>query len=437
MAIAMIIGIVIGSGIFFKSDNILIYTEGNVLLGVLVFVIGAIAIIFGGLTIGELAARTDKPGGLITYANEFVSHRMGCIFGWFQTFIYFPTLIAVVSWVIGIYISILFHWDIGLEGQVFIGFLFFVFLFILNTVSARLGGFFQTTSTVIKLIPLLLVAVMGMIFGKPSAILSEEAGQALGAFTWLAAIGPITFSYDGWVVSTTISHEIKNAKVNLPRALIIAPIFILITYIVYFVGISFLVGPERIMEMGDAHVYYAVDQLTGDFGAKAILVFIIISVMGTVNGLVLGNIRLPYALSLLNMFPFAKKVQEIHPKYGMPIYSAWISFAIAVFWVIVHYITQKFEFLPNSDVSEISIVMTYLLLMVLYVKVIVMYYKGEIQGKIRGIFYPIMAMIGSFVVLFGGIQNPLFIYYAIFCTIIMLTASIYYQKVTKNMNRAL
>ncbi len=64
--IAMIVGIVIGSGIFFKSDNVLIYTNGNILLGILVFVIAAFSIIFGSLSVSELASRTDEAGGIIT-----------------------------------------------------------------------------------------------------------------------------------------------------------------------------------------------------------------------------------------------------------------------------------------------------------------------------------------------------------------------------------
>lgn len=433
MAIAMIVGIVIGSGIFFKSDNILVYTEGNVLLGVLVFAIGAIAIIFGGLTISELASRTNQPGGVITYANEFVNRKMGCVFGWFQTFVYFPTLLAVVAWVVGIYISMLFGWNNGLEGQILIGFAFFTFAFFLNTFSAKLGGYFQTTSTVIKLGPLFLIAILGLFFGDPTTVFTQESSQALKSFMWLAAIGPIAFSYDGWVVSTTISHEVKDSRRNLPKALIIAPIFVLITYVLYFVGISVMVGPEKIIEMGDAHVYYAAERFAGSFGAKAILVFVIVSVMGTVNGLVLGDIRLPYSLSLMNMFPYAKKVQEVHPKYGMPLWSALISFVIACIWMLVHYITQKFNLLPNSDVSEISIAVTYVLFIVLYVKVFMLYRKGEITSKVRGIFNPIMATFGSLIVLYGGIQNPLFVYYAVFCGLVMAAAVIYESRIKGKM----
>ncbi|MFQ9634436.1 MAG: amino acid permease, partial [Coprobacillus cateniformis] len=104
-AITMIVGTCIGSGIFFKSDNILIATQGSILLGVLLFGLAAIAIIFGSLTMSELAARTNEPGGLIAYAQEFVNNQTACGFGWFLIFIYFPTIVVVVAWVIGIYID--------------------------------------------------------------------------------------------------------------------------------------------------------------------------------------------------------------------------------------------------------------------------------------------------------------------------------------------
>ena len=91
-AIAMIVGICIGSGIFFKSDNILIATGGNVPLGILVFLLGAVGIIFGGLSIGQLAARTAQPGGLIAYAAEFVGPGFTGALDGFRCFFIFQRL---------------------------------------------------------------------------------------------------------------------------------------------------------------------------------------------------------------------------------------------------------------------------------------------------------------------------------------------------------
>ena len=88
-AVAMIVGICIGSGIFFKTDNILYAAGGSVTKGIVVFALGAISIVFGGLSFGELAKRTGSAGGLIGYAEKFISPRAACAAGWFQTFVYY------------------------------------------------------------------------------------------------------------------------------------------------------------------------------------------------------------------------------------------------------------------------------------------------------------------------------------------------------------
>lgn len=435
-AIAMIVGIVIGSGIFFKSDNILVATGGSVALGVLVFCIAAIAIIFGSLTISQLASRSSKEGGLIAYAEEYYNKSTSCAFGWFQTFLYFPTLIAVVSWVAGIYICILFGIEGTLEKQMLIGLAIMVFLFVINTLSAKLGGLFQNASTIIKLIPLLLIAVAGLVFGDTSSVSFSDI-TAMKSTGWIAAIAPIAFSFDGWVVSTSISHEIKDSKRNLPKALIIAPIFILIVYVLYFVGISMYIGPETIMSLGDAHVDLAANNLLGPWGAKIVLIFVIISIMGTINGLTLGMIRLPHSLSVRNMFPKSKVINKIDEKLLMPVNSAIVAFIIAIVWYIAHYLTTKFGLLPNSDISEISITMSYTMYILLYVKVIQLGRQGKISGIGNTIINPILAIIGSLIILFGSMGNQLFWIYAAFCLLVMLLAVLFCKKNEKIINGCL
>ena len=110
--------------------------------------------------------------------------------------------------------------------------------------SVRLGGLFQNAATIIKLIPLFIIAVCGMIFGDVNTAASAASESAKSA-GWLLAVAPIAFAYDGWVVSTSIAHEIKNSKRNLPIALVVGPVFILAVYIIYFIGICALVGPDR------------------------------------------------------------------------------------------------------------------------------------------------------------------------------------------------
>ena len=431
-AITMIIGICIGSGIFFKSDNILIATQGSIFLGVCLFTLAAFAIIFGSLTISELASRSENPGGLITYVEDFIGDKAACSFGWFQTFIYYPTITVVVAWVVGVYISILFHLNATLELEVLIGFIFITFCFLYNVVSPMIGKIFQNGSTIIKLIPLLLLGVLGMVFGDPIGGLTDLTTNELFSVSWLTALGPIAYSYDGWIISTSIAHEVKDSKKTMPKAFMIAPLIVLIIYVTYFVGVSSYLGPDVVMALGDEHVSVAATQLIGSEFAKMIVVFVIISVMGTVNGLVTGYIRIPYSLALReNMMPFSKKLTSKLSHHGIPVVSAIFAYILCTLWLGIHYLTMKYQLLPNSDVSEISIAISYLLYIMLYYQVYRLYKEKQITSKFKGVICPILATVGSLIILSGGIQNKLFIYYLIICAIVMMLGRVYYSKKLK------
>ncbi len=427
-AIAMIVGIVIGSGIFFKSDNILVFTNGSIKDGVILFSLAAVGIIFGSLAMSVLASKTTKAGGLITYANEYSGKKVACAFGWFQIFIYYPAVTVAVSWVVGVYMCMLFGWNATFELTAWIGIIASVLCFAMNVFSANLGGYFQNCATVIKMIPLILIAGAGFIYGNPSEFVFTAKETAGSSVSWLAALGPIAFSYDGWVVSTSIAHEIKNSKRNLPIALIFGPVFVLIAYIFYFVGISILIGPENIIQMGDQHVNAAAIRLFGESGAKLILIFVIISVLGTLNGFILGFIRMPYSLALRGMFPMAEKVKKINEKTHLPEYSAGIAFIITMVWEWINYVAYKGNLIPNSDVSEIPIVASYILYIILYICVIKLYLKGEVEGKVRGLLIPVLAIIGSAIIVVGGLQNPMTFVYIGICSIVIIISLMFYKK---------
>ncbi len=418
-AVTMIVGIVIGSGIFFKTDNILAYTGGDVLLGAIVFCLAAISIIFGSLAISQLSARTERPGGIITYTEEFASPRLAAGLGWFQSFIYLPTIGVVVSWVTGIYMEILFGWQPMLERQILIGAAWCFLCFVYNTLSPRFGGIFQNLATVLKLLPLFMLAVAGLVWGNPGAAFANptQINAAAGGigFAWLAAIGPVAFSFDGWTIATSIAHEVKDSRRNMPRALVFSPIFVLIAYLMYFVGVSMYIGPEQVLALKDAAVDLMATSVFGAWGAKIVLVLIIVSVMGTVNGILMGLIRLPYSLALRDMLPGSAKLRRLNEKTSMPVASAVLVAVVCAVWWGIHYLTMKFGLLPNSDVSEISIVMNNFFLIVLYLQVLRLWRKGEIKGIWSGVIVPVLACVGAVFILVAGIQNPMFLYFVAIC----------------------
>jgi len=435
-AIAMIIGIVIGSGIFFKSDDILMYTGGSAWLGVLVFCIGACSIIFGCLTLTELSIRTKKNGGVVGYYEEFISTKAASGFGWFQTLIYYPTINAVVSWVAGIYTCILLGINTTLEIQILIGFAFMIIIYLINTFSLKYGGYIQNVSTIVKLIPLLGIAIISF-FWTPTNIeipvgvaLIPKSDVGLG---WLAALAPIAFSYDGWVVSTSITNEVRNPKRNMPLALIIGPLVVLCVYISYFLGLTKMLGAEYIMSTGNSAVNKAGELLLGANGAKIILIIVIISILGVLNGLTLGSLRMPQALASKNMIPYSKKIAKLDPKFKLSMKSCLISFLVSSIWLFIHYITQKSGILRGSDISEISIVFSYVCYALLYLKVIKMKKDKIITSFFKGIVFPVFGIMGSAIILIGGVvSNPFYVpIFILFCIVICSVGFLYYKSTEK------
>lgn len=402
-AICMIVGIVIGSGIFFKSDDILVYTGGNVAQGILVFIIAAISIIFGGLSIAQLATRTDKAGGVITYMEDAWNKPLSGALGWFHTLVYYPTLIVIVSWVAGVYICMLYGINGTLIVQCAIGVISMFIMFAVNLYAKAIGNVIQISSTIIKLIPLILIAVLGLATGNPEYITTTAVVEGTTSMGFIAAIVPIAFAFDGWIIATSLSHEIKDAKKNVPIALIAAPIFIVIVYSLYLAGISAVVGPEQVIALGDRHVDVAANTLFGASGAKIILIFVIISVLGTVNGLTMGAIRMPYSLATRNMFPNSNKIAQVDSMLEVPANSGMVSLKIACAWYVIHYLVMKFDLLVGSDVSELAIVMNYIMYIALYVAVIRLYKQGEIKSIWLGIISPIMAVVGSCIIFTGSV----------------------------------
>lgn len=427
--ISMIIGIVIGSGIIFKTANVLRATQGNVLLGVMVIIVASFSIIFGSLTLSQLALRTEEHGGVISYVKASYGKKASGVFGWFISLIYMPTITAVLAWVSAVYLLMFLNVNTTLEVQIVLSILILILLSLLNILSAKASGYFQNVTTAIKLVPLIIIAIIGFFYTSESGILTHTitsrplSGNGL---MFLTAIGPISFIFDGWTIATTVSGEIKNPKKTLPIALTIAPIIILIVYVAYFIGITRIINPSEIMSLGNDYIYVAFNRLVGNVGSKIALFILVISMLGTTNGLILGSSRSINYLANEDLIMKSHKIKSSSDK--IPVRGIIVSSFIALCWLIIHYGTLKFNLLDNADISEISIAMMYLLLICLYVKVIQLKVQHEIKGCFKGYIFPFLAIIGSLIMFSGSLQNQYFIFYFTFSVLILLASYVYVRE---------
>lgn len=423
--IAMITGIVVGSGIFFKADDVLLALNGNVVLGCLCFLIGAIGIVFGGLTVRTYAMNDiGGVGGIVTYCEMAFGKTWGYLSGWFQSVLYLPAICAIVTWVGACYTCVLFNWpgpfstgEFSLISWV-LTIVYLVFFYALNTFQTKGAGKFQDISTIMKLGALGIVAICGLLFGDPARITNTSlAGVSTGG-GFFAALIAMSFSYDGWMVAPSIAHEIKDPEKNLPIALCISPLLIMGIYVLYFLGIVLIIGPEQILVLQDSAVGLAAQILFGPFGDKLIYVFILISIFGTVNGLVLGYIRLPYALALRKEIPMYEKLAKVDERYDIPLYSTFFTFVMTLVMLFLHFLSTSgvqagLTIFNGLAIDSLPIVTTYVFYCSLFLGVIKKYFKKEITNVFDGLVFPSLALVGGGLVLYGGITTPGFNVYLI------------------------
>ena len=173
-AIAMVIGIVIGSGIFFKAEKILTATGGDLKTGILAWLLGGCIAIASACAFAVMATRYEKVGGVVDYAEATVGENYAYYLGWFMAAVYFPCLTSTLCWVSARYTCVLLGYDILSGPCLAITMLYMALVYFMNATAPRLAGKFQVSLTVIKLVPILLMAVIGTAAGLRSGLIVEN-----------------------------------------------------------------------------------------------------------------------------------------------------------------------------------------------------------------------------------------------------------------------
>ena len=412
-ALCMIMGICIGSGIYFKADNVLVATNGSVPLGIAMFCIASITIIFGGLTLSLYAERGDAAGGVVAYARDFLSPLGARLFSWSFSIIYLPSIGAILCWVVGVYACMTFGWGNSFVTQEVVGLIFMLLCIGWNMAWPRFSGWLQNASTLLKVTPLIAVGFLGVAFGDTSVI--SGSGTTLASqgssLAWLAAAAPIAFSFDGWSAAASIAPELRNSRRNLPLALTVAPLLILVLYLAYFIGISAFLGSQQVMDAGDESLALVFVQLFGRQAAAIPNAVALISVMGSANGVLLALLRMPQALALKNDIPCSEallrvsKAGDKNADQAISPACAGVALLFLLASSLLHCFTQLLGLLPNGDVSEIAVAFNMLVLIPLYVRAFGLWRSGK-TSVFRGLIAPVLAIACSLFVGGSSLMQP-------------------------------
>ncbi|MCW6072306.1 amino acid permease [Clostridium botulinum] len=328
-AIAIVIGMVIGSGIFFKPA-IVFKNAGSPILGILAWLAGGVITIASGLTVAEIAAAILKTGGIFVYIKELYGEKFAFLLGWVQSIVYIPGSAAALSIILSIQITSFIPLT-AIEQKV-LAIAFIIFIMILNIISTKLVSKMQGVISIAKLIPIIAIIALGFIKGTAKGdILNISSSSTVSGFG--AALLGTLWAYDGWISVGNMAGELKNPKKDLPRSIIIG----LGTTIVVYVLINLAL--INIMPMGaiitsEKPASDAAVVLLGSTGAKIISAGILISIFGALNGYLMTGVRIPLAMSQDRSIPFSKYFSKVHEKSGTPVNAFIFETVLACLYVL-------------------------------------------------------------------------------------------------------
>ena len=448
--IAMVIGIVIGSGVFIKAGGVLSNTGGDLKQALFAWLIGGIIMITSGFCFAVFATKVTKFNGVVDYVEAATNQKVGYFIAWTLTSLYYPIITAVVSIFAGRYFFSMFglQYAYGDWQVLLFAFSFITLAIILNYYSPKISAKFQVSATVIKLLPIALIVIVGLfatfIIGPEVGVVNAftQNAPALATENFGAAVTTTAFAYEGWVCATSINAELKDSKKNLPRALVFGTLAILIFYVLYYIALSSVLGNETVI-IADANAPVLVfEKIFGGLGGSLFTLFITISCMGTVNGLAISSCRGMYTLSCRGQGICPKKFSKLSVNGSTSFWSCVYGYgcSILILGLFALIFNNAWFGAKFGSLDELVCAVIYAVYITMYVYII---RKFKDVGVFRRFVMPIIAIIGAvFFVLCGtglftlittgstvGLEN--FAYFLIIFALFVGPSVFFYRKDAK------
>lgn len=331
-SLSLVIGTVIGSGIFFKQAAVLDYAHSTN-LALIAWLVGGLITMASGLTIAEIGSQMPHTGGLYVYLEKIYGKFWGFLAGWMQIIVYGPTLIAAL----GSYLATLLVAFFGLPktSTPLLAVIVIALIAAFNLLSNRYGAAFQVITTVGKLLPIAAIIIFGLLFGKANAFNQVATTSSSVSFNGFGmAILATLFAYDGWVLIANMGGEIKNPKKLLPKAIVFGIGLVLIIYMLVTAGIFRVVPASLIHRLGDQAAAHFATIAFGQVGGKLLNIGIIISIVGCINGKVMTFPRIMYAMAKNDELPFSKQLAYLNKRMRTPMVATLTVCSIAALMAV-------------------------------------------------------------------------------------------------------
>jgi APA family basic amino acid/polyamine antiporter len=336
-AIAIVVGTIIGSGIFMVPHNVALQL-GSVRAVILIWVLGGALALAGSLSLSELGAATPEAGGVYVYLREAYGKLAAFLYGWAALLVIESGGIATLAVAFSIYARTfiaLTPLQLKLVASAVIA-----LLTVVNIVGVKRAAGVQTFFTLAKLTGIAIIVGFAL-FARHIPTIPTPSGY-VAPTTTVGAVGValigVLWAYHGWHHLAYVAGEVKNPSVVLPRSFFVGALIVITAYLTANVAyLHVLPLPVMAQDTYQRVAAKTMEILWGPQGAAFVSGLILCSMFGAINGNILGGARAYFAMARDRvMFP---AVGRIHPRFETP----HVALLIQGVWSIVLAVSGSFE----------------------------------------------------------------------------------------------
>ena len=344
-AAAVLVGSTIGSGIF-RVPSTVAEQVGSVGAIATLWIVGALVVLFGALTIAELAVLFPRSGGIYVFLREAYGPLPAFLFGWTELLVIRPSALGAIAILFAEYMGEFVPLGPVTVRVVAAGAI--VLLAAANIRSLSWGAAVQNASTVAKVAALAGLALLAFVLGDGSQGAFGEP-VSFAPISWGGfglALVAVMWAYDGWADLTFLGGEVREPARTLPRALLGGTATIVVIYLLVNAAYLFLLS---VSDMGNRPLVAADAARTifGGAGASVVAAMVMVSAVGALNGATMTGPRIFFAMA--DDGAFFRPIAAVHTRYRTP----WAAIALAALLGIGYVSVRSFEQLADSFILGI------------------------------------------------------------------------------------
>lgn len=328
----LVIGNVIGSGIFLVPSSVLQQSGGSVAVASAVWLVGGVLSLLGALSYGELGAMEQGSGGLYAYIRDGFGALPAFLYGWTLFFVIGSGTVATLAVAAANYMGQFAELSLVAKKAIAIGLI--LLMAVINVRGTRESASVQNVATGIKVVAILVMSLILFTLGSGGSLPATPSTPNISSVG--LSIISVLWAYEGWQYVTFVASESVNPQRSLPRAIVAGTLTLIAIYLLANFAYLAALGPDRVAA-SDRVASEAISQVLGPAAGSVIAIAIIISMYSAAHATVITAPRVYFSMAQDGLF--FRRLAEVHPRFGTPALAISANCA----WAAVLALTGTFQ----------------------------------------------------------------------------------------------